>query len=274
MTEENKQLINNWFSQNIKMAIFNGDVALAELEHGRQRLLEEPKRRRLLTELLLGRDFTELMPNGTVPFDWFEPFTDQEAIEWYVHCAHRKYTITQASRIIGQYRCLTVRQGVSEAVPLHYLACAGVTLKQHMPMIGPCVQDFKYLQEWEFNDVPTEKSLVSWVPCLTQYSMSKNAKEQLVELGTLRGEMELPDHHLSSFGSATIIAGLMLAHYRTTKEKVPSCGYWVRTDTRMGFDSLSLYWNDGQLRCDSGYWSENERRDGVGVLALGVELGK
>lgn len=155
--------------------------------------------------------------------------------------------------------------------PILWQVPAGFTLKQHAPKAGPCYEDFQYLQDWKFADKPTAKSLVFWIPRVVEGSTNKTYAEQIIHLSDLRKSLKLSEHHLSSLGSVSLNAALILAHFKRTGEKVPLDQCWVRTDIRNGdehrlsfgsFDENGLFCND--------FW-DYERDSDLGVFPLGVE---
>lgn len=158
--------------------------------------------------------------------------------------------------------------------PVAWKVKAGFTLKDHAPKNGPCYKNFSYLQNWSFSDVPTQEGTVFWIPRIVPGSVKKNVSKQMAHLAELRVRMELPAHHLASFGSVALLAGLILAHYKATGERVPLDRLWVRTDTCYAEgDRLSLgdFVEDG-LHC--GIWyRDGAARAGLAAFALGVELG-
>ena len=160
------------------------------------------------------------------------------------------------------------------AGPIAWEIKPGFTLKEHAPKAGPCRDNFQYLQSWDLkNDEPTKGSLVFWVPRLV--GKGKNVEGQRAVLAELRQWFSLPKHHLASFGSAALLSGLILTHFKRVGERVPLNKEWTRTDA---FGSVGLrlglgdFGEDG-LRC--GHWLWVDSGDpGVGCFPLGVELGK
>ncbi len=178
--------------------------------------------------------------------------------------------IPNKHKAIGaKYRCLATEQGCATH-PVCYRVRAGFTLKTHAPLAGPCRNNFQYLQGWNFQDEATRDSYVFWVPGILRGSTSKNVNQQMELLSATRAKSNLPAHHMSNFGSVALAAGLILAHFKATGERISLV---VRTGTcdSVGY-RLGLDWRDGELYCDYWYY-DGEPYDRVGVLALGVELG-
>lgn len=194
------------------------------------------------------------MSNST---EHFIPLADAEVPEEYL-------------ATLATYRRLAQEHGVPETTPLVWRVRSGFTLKSHAPKAGPCFEGFRYTQGWYFKDEPTKDGLVFWVPRLLDGSTSRNPNQHLDLLVGTRRRLKLPNHHLTSFGSVALLAGLILAHLRATGERVPVGAYATRTDT-YHFDGrhLLLRWEgSGLLYCSSWYpWGHNL----VGVYALGVE---
>lgn len=174
---------------------------------------------------------------------------------------------------LAKYRRLATEHGVASDVPLCYKVRAGFTLKKHAPQAGPCFEGFRYLQDWDFEDEPTRDALVFWVPRLLKDSTWKTVGEQRVLLTDLQKRLKLSKQHLADFGEASLVAGLILAHFKATGERVPPNGpYWVRTNTcDADADRLCLgdFGKHG-LRCLRWPWAA-DRLGGLDVFALGVD---
>lgn len=190
-------------------------------------------------------------------FDYFTPITDADVP-------------TEHQATLAKYRKLAEEHGVSANVPLCYRVRAGFTLKSHAPQVGPCYEDFWYLQGWNFEDKPTEDCLVFWVPRLVTGSTSKTVDEQRNLLSDLRQHLELPEYHLSGFGEVAFVAGLILSHFKVTDEHVPLETSWARTDTcgNNSYHFGSRFLSEG-VACDR--IRDDVRSNGCGVFALGVE---
>lgn len=150
----------------------------------------------------------------------------------------------------------------------------GFTLQRHAPKAGPCYNKFEHLHDWKFsNDEPTKKAIAFFVPRLLTASTKKNVDEQIALMSDVRQAHGLPAHHLASFGSAAMLTGLVLAHFKRTGERTPLNCFWARTDTlRTGGNRLRVGGFDGNgLYCS--YWDGGVRYDDLGVFPLGVELG-
>lgn len=159
--------------------------------------------------------------------------------------------------------------------PVCWKVREGFTLKEHAPLAGPCYEAFKYLQNWSLkNDEATKSAHVFFIPKLLEKSTSKAVEEQKVLMTDTCKKYGLPEHHLASFGSAAMLTGLVLAHFKRTGEKTPVNCYWTRTDTLRG-DGNRLGvggFGEGGLRCVGWDWDDRRYGD-LGVFPLGVELG-
>jgi hypothetical protein len=172
--------------------------------------------------------------------------------------------------LAAKWRRLAAELGY--AGPVAWKVRAGFTLKQHAPKAGPCIDNFAYLQDWQLrNDEATKGGIVFWIPRLLPGSTAKTANEQRALLADLRQRYDLPSTHLASFGSAALLAGLVLAHSKITGERVPLDRYWTRTDTLVADGArLSLGSFDGRgLYCGRYNW-DDDRRGILGCFALGV----
>mgnify|MGYP001616633610 CR=1 FL=1 len=191
--------------------------------------------------------------------DYFTPILDAAVPTWH-------------QQTLAKYRKLAPEWRVPATIAVCYRVRAGFTLKTHAPKFGPCYDQFKYLQGWDFPDEPTKECLVFWIPRLVPNSISKTHNEQLQFLGEIRQRMDLPKHHMVNFGKVAMDAGLIFAHYKATGERVPFDCYWIRTDTcSTDGDRLGLGDFDGDgLHCDD--WDfDGGRNDDLGVFVLGVE---
>jgi hypothetical protein len=164
--------------------------------------------------------------NRLEQIDFFTPILDADVPEPY-----------QAT--LAKYRTLATEHGVPATTPVCYSVRAGFTLKKHAPKLGNCKESFQYLQNWNFSDEPTKDCLVFWVPRVINGSTSKTKDKQIKLLADLRTKLKLPAHHMSGFGSIALAAGLILAHFKATGERIPLNQYWVRTDT-CGADGVRL----------------------------------
>jgi len=188
--------------------------------------------------------------------DFFTPILDANLPEEY-------------QAIVAKYRQLATEQGIPATHPVCYRVRAGFTLKRDAPLAGSCYDNFKYLQDWKFSDEPTQDGYVFWVPGVLQGSVLKNVGQQRQFLTETRTRLGLPAHHLSGFGSVALVAGLILAYFKATGERI---SLELRTDTcGTGGRRLSLYWHGGSINCEHWY-GDDDSSDNVGVPALGAEL--
>lgn len=158
--------------------------------------------------------------------------------------------------------------------PVVWRVCPGFTLKAHASLAGPCYEAFEYLKLWVLqNDEPTKSAYVFFIPSLAEDSTRKNVEDQKTLLAETRKRYSLPEHHLSNFGSAAMLSGLILGHLKHTGDKSSLVSCMVRTDTLLQ-DRIRLHLNfdDGALRCAPGNWSDDVPDDLVGTFLLGVEL--
>lgn len=201
--------------------------------------------------------YMRLKRNNTA--DYFTPIPDAE-----VQAKHQP--------TLAKYRKLASEWGVPTTTAVCYRVRAGFTLKTHAPKAGPCYEKFSYLQDRNFPDEPTKDCLVFWIPRFAPDSINKSYDEQLQLLGEIRQRLELPKHHLTNLGWASLNAGLILAHYKATNERVPLDTYWIRTDTCHAVgDRLYLgRFDECGLNCVYWYFDEY-RNDDLGVFFLGVE---
>jgi len=197
----------------------------------------------------------------------------EEAIDLLAHkVKDQPYTEDDARRLLQAWADIPVIGGPEYKGSVLWQQPPMFTLKQSAPLTGHCWEDYDYLQDWNFEDVPTSNSLCFWKPRLLADSTSKDVKKQMVMLTELRQQHKLPDHHLSSFGIVSQQVALILAHFRRTGERVPFNMDWIRTDAlRADGGRLGLGDFDGDgLHCDDYDWDDG-RNGHLGVFPLGVE---
>lgn len=176
--------------------------------------------------------------------------SDEEAVAWIVKYA--KKAKTEARQIVNGLRQQARTRGIADSVKLHAEVQAGCLFKRDIPRMGPCWEDFKYLQNWNFQDPATEHALVSWIPVPLAGSAGKYVPEQTTLVAAFRTKAGLPAWYDLSFGSVNHVGGLSLAHFNATKSD-PFANLVVRTDTCCaGSYLLGLNWGRGRLSC--AYW--------------------
>lgn len=183
-----------------------------------------------------------------------------------------KYIPENFSDLVVPWRRLASDLGYTG--PVVWDVRAGFTLKTHAPKAGPCYDRFSYMKDCSFqNDEPTKKATAFFVPRLLTGSTNKNVSEQIALMSNVRQTYALPAHHLASFGSAAMLTGLVLAHFKRTGERTPLNSLWARTDT-LRADGRRLDvgdFDDSGLYCSG--WDGGDRYGFLGVFPLGVELG-
>lgn len=199
--------------------------------------------------------------------DYFLPFSDSDAITALMA---RGRSQKLAERMVRVWRFLAT--SLNYTGPVCWQVKAGFTMKEHAPKAGPCYEGFQYLQNWYFPDEPTKDGIVFWIPRFLEESTGKNVDEQMTLLTDTRIRFGLPDHHLTSYGQASLLAGLILAHFKATGERIPQDQLWIRTDTRYadGYRlNLGRFVGRG-LGC--GHWEcGGGGDDDLGCFPLGVD---
>lgn len=239
----------------ILQVIINIVLDLGGSDDDLTRLLTDKDRVKRIGEIIVEK------PKAEQSAEYFTPISDVDA-----PASHQS--------TLAKYRQLATEWGVAATVAVCYRVRLGFTVQDHAPKFGPCYNQFGYLKNWNFSDEPTRDCLVFWIPCLVPSSVNKTRDEQLALLGEIRNRLGLPAHHLANFGKVALDAGLILAHYKATGERIPAGLKWIRTDAcdadgdRLGLGDFG----EAGLHC--GGWSFGEDRcDYLGVFALGVELG-
>lgn len=199
---------------------------------------------------------------------FYGSLSDEEAVAWLVKVAGKPEP--EARQLVVGLRSEARQLGVGDEVPIHTESEPGCIFKRDIPQMGPCWKDLKHLREWDFPDPPTEHALVSWVPGLLRESTSKTVDDQRALVARFKTEANLPSWYELSFGSVGHLAAMTLLHHKATNGQDAWRGLIARTDTcNVDGSRLLLYWSVGELHCD--YWDlDEERRDNVGVSALGV----
>lgn len=198
---------------------------------------------------------------------YFIPLTDAEALVWLMEQA--KQSEPDAKRLVEGCRKGAIEQGKGSD-PCHWAVELGATLKGTIPTLGPCVEDFKYLQDWSFADVPTEHCLISGVPVALRETTNQNMATQLTTLGAVENRWGVPSGFFSRELIRTVYtAGVALTHFNLTKRDMFG-DLWVRTGTcGSGGDRLGLGWRQGRLGCGGWGW-DDDSYSGLAVAALGV----
>lgn len=232
------------------------DAARGLMKDNAQRVIEHPDFPARLKALMLE-----------LAAAFYVLLTDEEAVAWLVKCG--KKPEAEARQIVNGLRQQARSRGVADGVKLHAEVQPGCLLKRDMAQMGPCWEDFKYLQDWNFQDSATEHALVSWIPVPLEGSTDKNASEQTALVQSFKTDAGLPAWYKVSFGSVNHVGGLALAHWNATKSN-PFANLVVRTDT---CDSdgyrLGLRWSEGRLDCDYWHW-DGRRRSRLAVFVVGV----
>lgn len=194
--------------------------------------------------------------------DYFTPLSNSDAVAALVV---RDRSQELAEVMVRAWRSLST--SINYSGPVCWRVKAGFTLKHHAPKAGPCHRGFSHLQDWKFLDEPTKDGIVFWIPRLLEGSTAKNVDEQTALLADTRKRYELPNHHLTSYGSAALLTGLILAHFKASGERVPLNQLWTRTDTRSAGGGRLCLGNFSEDGLDCGdYWG-----DTLGCFPLGVE---
>jgi hypothetical protein len=185
------------------------------------------------------------------------PLSDAEVQEKYPQFADR----------LAPWRKLAALMGYTG--PVAWLVKQGFTLKKHASLVGPCYENLQYLQDWNFDDTPTDDCLVFWVPRLAENSTDKNIKAMEKHRAELKKRYELPGDHATYFGSIQLQFALILAHFKRMGERVPLNLCYAASDTLVGGSRLVAGDFDGNgLYCD--LWGEHGFDD-IGFFLLGME---
>lgn len=245
--------------------IIGGADVARDVLRGEYRLIVEPTPRPSIGEAVVDGGPYRTSAVGTSNTKYYTLLTDDEAVAWIMKYAQQPEE--EARRFVSGERHKARAKGVAYEVKIFAEVQPGCLFKRDLPRMGPTWENFKYLQNWNFPDSPTEHCLVSWIPIPLASSTNKDASEQTALVA--KASRGLPAWCNVSFGSANHVAGMSLAHFRVTG-KDPFSGLVVRTDTfRAGGFRLSLYWSQGRFYC--GYWGwDEDRSSDLAVFVVGV----
>lgn len=250
-----REIMGNFgFAFEVLKALFHAVLKKDGTVEDLRRLLKEPSLMANIADLIVER------PKAEEQMEYFTPILDADVPE--------QHKVT-----LAKYRKLASEHGVPATTSVCYRVKAGFTLKTHAPKAGPCHENYKYLQDWNFKDEATTECLVFWVPCILSGSTGKTKDEQLKLLNETCVQLELPTNHMSGFGTVALVAGLILAQHKATKERIPLNNQYVRTDScRAGGNRLYLgVFVGAGLFCHD--WLDHDAHGLLGAFALGVELG-
>lgn len=222
------------------------------------------------------------------------PLSDKEAVEALMFLQKDKKEVAEAKvaawrKLARQFDYTDKNNPEKDAAdkPLVYLSRAGFTIKEKAPQVadqhnkskkkkGLCYENWKYLQDWDFSDNPTQDEIRFFIPRLIPESTNLNFEEQQNLVKELADKIKKEHKELKntdiSMGEANQIANQILAHYNQTKERIPLNLNYVRTKTlradghRLGLGCFAA------RGLDCYYWDWGERRDSdLGLFLSGVE---
>ena len=214
---------------------------------------------------------------GAVLSMFCDCLSDDEALEYYGK---------EAPVWVPAMRQLAKEAGIADTTSIIRL----IDPTRHMPFnmkisarhCGPCVDDFSYMRDWQYNGAMSEwkarkKLLVFGAPFVAPGSCRKTMKGQVSLLGNISRQISVPK---LVHGSAALGALLSLSHLHETGgelvgQRLPAKNLLVRTNSLSGSNRLDLGWFGGRLSCDYWDWIDDDfRHDDLGCFALGVvELG-
>src|SRR3990167_1430033 len=119
--------------------IVNAVLDLGGSDEDLSRLLKDKDRVRRIGEIVIERPQTDQHTAASVASDYFTPVPDADVPERH-------------QPTLAKYRQLATDHGVPATTPVCYLVRGGLTLKHHAPKAGPCRENFRYLQDWNFPD--------------------------------------------------------------------------------------------------------------------------
>ncbi len=170
-------------------------------------------------------------------------------------------------KIAAQLRC--IHRPI--AVRIH----KGYTLWNHAAEISPYIKSARSYHSKDVegkNDLPTKDALCFCIPQRVNYKSSWGKLRQ--QLTKIQQKECLPEHHLTRFGTAAEVSGLIQSYYNYTHECIPRNGNWVQTETKLdNGECISLGWRwFGELNITTGMISEEDAVGNSGCFLLGMEI--
>lgn len=150
-----------------------------------------------------------------------------------------------------------------------WIVRSGFTLKEVDELEAGSLR-FGSLRGVRLFDEPTRDCLVFWMHDLLAGSFYKNARSQMAVLRAQQGNHGLPRSYLSSFGSASLLVGLILSHYVISGERLPADGYARTATFTTNRHRLCVGWRNGRLVLED-WRDDNQRFADLGTFALGAE---
>lgn len=197
---------------------------------------------------------------------------------------HRSsYSAARAVRVVDAWHRLGKEIAPRMAGPIAVDVSAGFTLQEHAwqdPAGWEHFHCFRHGNRIQ-GEESTQPSIVFWIPKILRDSQAKHVWQQKLLLDEVRRRYNLPSHHLSGFGPATLVAGLLLERYRRTRgQKTLVIDKWVRTDTFGSLGRLNVGWTrkersskKAHLNCLDWDWGE-KAYDRLGMFPIGIETVK
>jgi len=200
---------------------------------------------------------------------FFRPLRDDELPKQYHEVLEKWRRLAQAHQYTG---------------PVAWHVRNGYSLKEH-PLWwikGDRYREVAIQYNWAFDlkyDEPTRLCIVFWIPRLLIGTTGLVTTQQRTVLEKTRKEYGLPEHHLSSFGSATLIAGLLYEYDKIDASWEYTVQTETLTDSRCAGGGFMNVYVDTQKWCKSNNTNPRtlylasgaSRGPNVGVFPLGIE---
>lgn len=164
--------------------------------------------------------------------------------------------------------------------PVAWRVKGGFSFQTDFPAIAsPFDKSLSNIQQWPLrNNEPTLPSIVFWIPRPLNGDF-ENTQHRHTLIEKVRRDHGLPEHHLVSFGSASLISALLLAGAKEGKlfnycySNLWYDGFPTDTITETGFRVYIRYFSRR-----NGYkclrWPVYSGDDHYGFLPIGIELGR
>lgn len=157
--------------------------------------------------------------------------------------------------------------------PIVWQVRQGYHWREHANKDGLRIRNYINPEEWTLtNDETTFTTEVFWLPRLLKETINKPALEQLAVMARVRDEYNLPKHHMTSFGSASLLAGLILSRFKRSGDCLPFSLCAARTDTMtLGEKRLHLgHFQASKLACRL-LDSTDQDETVIGCFPIGID---
>lgn len=148
----------------------------------------------------------------------------------------------------------------------------GYTFTHDAPQEGLIAGADNRLTEWELvNNPPTGRCIAHIIPQIPPGGDWKTVAEQMEFMERIRRRFHLPPHHLTSFGTASLLSSVLLRLRNHFGIFLPAERYFIRTDTSHLFGPLNMggHGSEGLHWTDWDFLGDSDRC--LGFLPVGID---